>query len=84
MKPETQIRNIVEHVKRLAKFLAINTPSCRRMHLRRADWRVLHDNAELARRYGFTIDGEQLGFKEFTLEPTDCGSHHSKEPCRSR
>lgn len=79
MKAETQIKYIVAQITPLATWFKLNQPGVRpRLHLRRADWTLLLQNAPLARTNGFKIDGEHITYKDFDVEPTDCGTHHSR------
>jgi hypothetical protein len=75
MKPETQIKYLVKHIQPLAKTLEDYRACARHIHIRRADWRLLHDDPDLARANGFVVNGEHISFRNFELLPTDCGSH---------
>lgn len=79
MKAETQIKQVVSGIEPLANFLSKFRPSCKRIHIRRADWTMLRAEPHLARTYGFVIDDERVAFREFDLLPTDCGTHHTHD-----
>lgn len=77
MKPETQLKHVVAGIEKLASFLAKYTPSCGRIHIRRADWLLLRKQPDLARAYGFVVSEEHVRYRDYDLQPTDCGAHYS-------
>jgi hypothetical protein len=78
MKAETQIKYIAAQIQPLADWFMANQPGSHvRLHLRRPDWHLLLKHEPVARAHGFRIEGERITYKDFAVEPTDCGTHHA-------
>jgi hypothetical protein len=77
MKPETHISIVKPALEELVNWYLLHKPEVKRVFLRRADWRCLQQNPEVARRCGFDIADGVVSFKGLKLEPTDCGAHHA-------
>ena len=71
LRPETRCKRIIKQITPLVTFLKRDRPTCRRIHLYRADWDSLYQAGDVARAHGFQIEGDAITYQGFSLEPLD-------------